>query len=227
LRAHNCVATVLQALERTFGKPQKQRPGEPLDCLILTILSQNTNDRNRDKAFQRLKRHFPSWEDVLRGGPLKLEEVIRVGGLGRTKARRIYNLLQDLKVSRHGLTLEGLKDLPPGEAECSLLAIPGVGKKTARCVLLFALGQPAFPVDTHIMRVSRRMGWIPQRATPDRAHDILQGMIPPEAIFSLHLNLIRLGRRFCRPRVPMCGTCPIHDWCPQGGGQCALKIGHA
>jgi endonuclease-3 len=136
-----------------------------------------------------------------------------VGGLGRTKAKRIHQLLEDLKRSGHGLTLEGLRGLPPEQAEHFLLAIPGVGKKTARCVLLFELGRPAFPVDTHILRVTRRMGWIPEGASADRAHDLLQQMISPEVMHSLHLNLIHLGRTLCRPRNPQCGSCPIGNWC--------------
>lgn len=216
MRAHDCVRPVIQALKQTFGTPHKPKTGETLDGLVSTMLSQNTNDRNRDRAFCRLKATFPSWEDVLRANPEAVEEAIRVGGLGRTKARRIHQLLRDLKGSGHGLTLERLKDISSEEAERTLLAIPGVGKKTARCVLLFELGHAAFPVDTHILRIARRLGWVPARASADRAHDILQEMIPPEAMLSLHLNMIRLGRTLCRPRNPRCDACPIQCWCLHG-----------
>jgi endonuclease-3 len=203
-------------LETAFGVPQRTNVGDPLGGLVLTILSQNTNDRNRDRAFANLKARFPTWETAAEAGPGKLEEAIRVGGIARVKAQRIDRLLRELRDSGQGLTLDGLRGLPPAEAERQLLAIRGVGKKTARCVLLFDLGMPAFPADTHILRVTRRLGWIPDRTSPDRAHDLLQTMIPPGRMLSLHVNLIQLGRTLCRPRNPRCGTCPIRRWCLHG-----------
>jgi endonuclease-3 len=219
LRASDAVAAVRRALEDSFGVPRKEGTGDPLSGLVHTILSQNTNDRNRDRAFRNLRSAFPTWEDVAEAGPEPVEKVIRVGGLARIKALRIVQLLRDLRVRGSGMTLDGLRDLPIQEAEGRLLSIAGVGKKTARCVLLFELGMPAFPADTHILRVTRRLGWVPERATPDRAHDILQGLVPPEAMHSLHLNLIRLGRTICRPRQPRCEVCPIRRSCRYGGGE--------
>jgi endonuclease-3 len=213
LRKLEAVEAVSRALGERFGVRHKARTGEILDGLILTILSQNTNDRNRDRAFGRLKERFPAWQDVLSAGAQALEEAILVGGLARVKARRIIHLLEGLKASGKGLTMEGLRAVPPEEAEQALLAIPGVGKKTARCVLLFELGHPAFPVDTHILRVTRRLGWVPERASADQAHDLLQGLIPPKAMEDLHLNLIQLGRTLCRPQRPQCPICPIRKWC--------------
>jgi endonuclease-3 len=223
LRHREVVEAVRRALERTFGISRHSNTGDPLDGLILTILSQNTNDRNRDRAFGRLRERFPTWQDVLNAGPEALEEAIRVGGLARVKAQRIFHLLEGLTASQGRLTLDGLRALSPQEAERALLAIPGVGKKTARCVLLFELGHPSFPVDTHILRVTRRLGWVPERASADRAHDILQRLIPPEAMESLHLNLIQLGRALCRPKHPRQETCPIRRWCRHAGGDLALR----
>ncbi len=210
------VGAVSRALREAFGVGHKAGTGDILDGLVLTILSQNTNDRNRDRAFGRLKERFPTWRDVLVAGAQALEDAISMGGLARVKARRIVDLLERLKASDGSLTLEGLRAVPPEEAERALLAIPGVGKKTARCVLLFELGHAAFPVDTHILRVTRRLGWVGERATADRAHDILQRLIPPEAMEGLHVNLIQLGRTLCRPQRPQCLICPIRKWCRFG-----------
>jgi endonuclease-3 len=221
LRVRETIDGVIQALEAVFGIPRKEATGDPLDGLILTILSQNTNDRNSDRAYRELKERFPTWEEVLEAGPRAVEDAIRVGGLARTKSERIVQLLENLKASEGSLTLEGLRDLPPETVEQVLLSIPGVGKKTARCVLLFELGLPAFPVDTHILRVTSRIGWIPERASADRAHDILQRRVPPEAMYSLHLNLIFLGRTVCRSRDPKCPECPIRRWCTYAGGELA------
>jgi endonuclease-3 len=212
------VKAVHRRLEEVFGRPRKETAGDPLDGLILTMLSQNTNDRNRDRAFARLKERFPTWEAALKAGPQALEEAIRVGGLARIKSRRIWALLDQLRHTQGRISLQHLRGLPSEEAEQRLLAIPGVGKKTARCVLLFHLGRDAFPADTHILRVTRRLGWIPEQATADRAHEILQGLIPPPCMFSLHLNLIHLGRTLCRPKASRCPSCPVQPWCQHGGG---------
>jgi endonuclease-3 len=213
LDLNEAILAVTNALEETFGVPGKPGMGDPLDGLIQTILSQNTNDRNRDRAFLSLKDRFPTWEAVLKAGSVDLEEAIRVGGLAKTKAVRIIRLLENLQRSEDGLNLDRLRRLAPQEAEKTLLSIQGVGKKTARCVMLFELNHAAFPVDTHILRVTRRLGWIPERASADRAHDILQEAVPPKFMLSLHINLIQLGRTHCRPKGPKCAPCPINGWC--------------
>jgi endonuclease-3 len=215
----DCVQAVTQALEKTFGAPEWRRHEDPLDGLIRTILSQNTNDRNRDRAYAGLKNRFPTWEDLLEAEAAAVKEAIRVGGLAEIKSQRILHILKELRSSPNGLTLRPLGDLPPEEAEQRLLSFPGVGKKTARCVLLFELNKPMFPVDTHIMRVVKRLGWIPKKASADRAHDILQDVVPGKAMAGLHLNLIRLGREICRPRTPRCPDCPIRPWCDYVDGE--------
>lgn len=219
MRQSEQIQGIIRALEKAYGSPERIPLGDVLDALIMTILSQNTSDSNRDRAFTRLKEAFPTWEEASRGGVRGVEQAIRPGGLARVKARRIVQLLEDLKATNGAPTLEWLRRLPPQEAERALLTIPGVGKKTARCVLLFELGHPAFPVDTHILRVAKRVGWLEERATADRAHEVLAGMIPPEAMHALHMNMIHLGRTVCRPRGPRCESCPIREECRYARGK--------
>jgi endonuclease-3 len=187
---------------------------DPIGGLVLAILSQNTNDRNRDRAFGRLRERFGSWEEVALASPSEVEEAIRPAGLSKVKSERIINCLRTLKGGDG--TLDSLKGMSLEEAEGFLTSIPGIGLKTARCVLLFQLGLPAFPVDTHIMRVSKRLGWIPEKASARKAHEILQNSIPHDLVLDLHINMIRLGRTLCRPRNPRCGQCPLLEECSTG-----------
>jgi endonuclease III len=207
------VARELDRLESRFGRPRLGRRLKPLDELVLTILSQHTNDANRDRAYASLRRRFPSWSSVLRARPAALEESIRVGGLARTKSRVIQDVLRAVRRDHGNLDLSILKRLPIGEARSYLLGLRGVGEKTACCVLLFACGRPAFPVDTHIHRVARRLGWVPLRATPARTHAILADLIPRTRYLTAHINLITLGRRVCRARSPDCPRCPLRPEC--------------
>jgi endonuclease-3 len=213
------VQEVIRSLERAYGRPTKPPLGDVLEALILTILSQNTSDTNRDRAFAGLKAAFPTWDEALAAGVQGVEQAIRTGGLAHAKAVRIISLLEDLKAANGGVTLEWLRVLSAEDAERVLMAIPGVGKKTARCVLLFELGHPAFPVDTHVLRVAKRLGWVSERTTADRAHDILAGMIPPDSMQALHINMIHLGRTVCRPGRPDCGSCPLRLHCRYADGK--------
>ena len=208
------VRKVSRLLEMSFGRPLRPKHMDPMSGLILAILSQNTNDRNRDRAFGRLRDRFGSWEEVAAASPSEVEEAIRPAGLSQVKSERIINCLRTLK-SEDG-TLDSLREMSLEEAEGFLTSIPGIGLKTARCVLLFQLGLPAFPVDTHIMRVSKRLGWIPEKASARKAHNILQNCVPHELVLDLHINIIRLGRTLCRPRNPRCGQCPLLEECPTG-----------
>jgi endonuclease III len=203
----------LDRLERVFGRPRRHRRLPPLDELVLTILSQHTSDVNRDRAYASLRRRFPRWDDVLRAAPSELEEAIRVGGLARTKSGVIQAVLRTVQRERGRLDLSFLDHLPVSEAKAYLRGLKGVGEKTACCVLLFALDRPAFPVDTHIHRVSRRLGWVGARATPAATHARLGALIPKRRYYSAHINLIRLGRRLCRARAPECPSCPLRDDC--------------
>jgi endonuclease-3 len=188
-------------------------PRDPVATLVGTILSQNTNDVNRDRAFERLRERFPTWEAV-RDAPLEdLVEAVRPAGLAPTKAPRIQEALRRITAERGALSLDFLADLPPDEAREWLLSLPGVGPKTAAIVLLFALGQPAFPVDTHVHRVTRRLGIIPDRATREKAHELLEALVPPGIYYSFHLNLIAHGRAVCHARTPECARCILQDHC--------------
>lgn len=198
-----------------------------MDELVLTILSQHTSDVNRDRAYASLRRRFPRWEEVLRAPAPDVEEAIRCGGLARTKSRVIQEVFRSLLRERGSLDLSFLKNLPVDEAKSYLRGLKGVGEKTACCVLLFACGRLAFPVDTHIHRVAGRLGWLKAKATPADAHEALATLIPKERYYASHINLIRLGRRICRARAPACPACPLrrdclfaasrHDW-PRADG---------
>ena len=203
----------LDRLEAALGRPRRHRRVAPLDELVLTILSQHTSDSNRDRAYASLRRRFPRWDQVLRARPASIEEAIRVGGLARTKSRVLQDVLRAVRRDQGRLDLSILRRLPLDEAKRYLLALKGVGEKTACCVLLFSCGRPAFPVDTHIHRVTRRLGWVPRRATPAAAHAILARLIPEGRYLAAHLNLIALGRRVCRARSPDCPRCPLRARC--------------
>jgi len=186
---------------------------DPLDSLVRTILSQNTSDVNSDRAFARLKERFPTWSQVLAADVGEVEEAIRVGGLANIKAPRILGLLASVNAAHGALDLSGLADLPAGEVQRRLLRYHGVGRKTAACVLLFALGRPAFPVDTHCLRIARRLRLVAPSCSADRAHDVLDKVVPDELKLKLHVSMVMHGRRRCRPTAPSCEGCPVRRWC--------------
>ncbi len=195
-----------------YGEPTWQ-PLDPLAALVSTILSQNTNDVNRDRAFARLRERFPTWEAV-RDAPLEeLIEAIRPAGLAPTKAPRIQGALRRIEEERGRIELDFLADLPLEEARAWLRTIPGIGPKSAAIVLLFALGRPAFPVDTHIHRLTRRLGLIPPQTDRERAHELLEALVPPDIYYPFHINLIAHGRAVCHPRNPACPRCILRDEC--------------
>lgn len=205
-----------QRLLEVYGEPRWRRPLPPLDELVSTILSQNTNDLNRDRAFDALRARFPTWEAV-RDAPLnEVIEAIRPAGLAQQKAPRLQQVLREITQQRGALELDFLADLPLEEARRWLMQFKGVGPKTAAIVLLFSLRLPAFPVDTHIYRVSGRIGLRPARMSVEYAHAFLEALFPPEAYYTVHLNLIRLGREVCQARRPQCERCPVREWCDYG-----------
>ena len=200
-------------LLKQYGDRGKPGVRDLIGLLVSTILSQNTNDALRDRAFASLRARFRSWEEV-RDAPLEeVEEAIRVSGLSYQKARRIQQALRRITEEAGALDLSFLKSMELEGARRWLMSIEGVGPKTAAIILLFGLGMPAFPVDTHIFRVSRRLGIIPERATREKAHRILEALIPPEHYYSFHLNMIEHGRRVCSPRNPRCRDCVLSDLC--------------
>lgn len=196
-----------------FGRPDWRNPLPPLDELVSTILSQNTNDRSRDQAFRELRRRFPTWEQVRDGDPADVIAAIRVAGLGQQKGPRIQAVLREISAERGALDLSFLRDMPLEDARAWLTHFKGVGPKTAAIVLVFSLDRPAFPVDTHIYRVSGRIGLRPEKMNLEQAHVHLAALFNPEDYGADHLNLIRLGRELCHPRQPECGRCPLREIC--------------
>ncbi|MCW5874925.1 MAG: endonuclease III [Anaerolineales bacterium] len=196
-----------------FGEPEWRTPLPALDELVSTILSQNTNDVNRDVAFFALKDKYPTWEAVRDAPAADIVETIRPAGLANQKGPRIKAVLQAITAARGELTLDFLKDYTADEARGWLTQFNGVGPKTAAIVLQFSLEIPAFPVDTHIYRVSGRLGLRPQKMTVEQAHPYLESLFPPETYYAAHLNIIRLGREICQARKPNCPACPIKDLC--------------
>jgi endonuclease-3 len=207
------VRRILDRLEATYGRPRRPRDRDPLDTLIETVLSQSTNDRNRDRAFARLKARFPTWEAVRRAPAREIAAAIRVGGLARIKSVRIRRILREIERRTGALDLSFLCRAPLEHALAFLRSLEGVGPKTAACVMLFACGRPVFPVDTHIRRVAGRLGLIPPRCSDERAHEQLGRLIPARRCYAAHINLIRLGRDVCRPRTPRCHACCLARDC--------------
>ena len=202
-----------QLLLAFYGRPEWREPLAAVDELVSTILSQNTNDRNRDLAFNSLRRRFPTWEGV-RDAPVdQVVDAIRIAGLANQKGPRIQAVLREITAERGALDLGFLRDLPLEEARAWLMHFKGVGPKTAAIVLVFSLGRPAFPVDTHIYRVSGRLGLRPQRMTVEDTHPHLAALFPPDDYGPAHLNLIRLGREICHARKPECARCPLRELC--------------
>ncbi|MCS7040782.1 MAG: endonuclease III [Anaerolineae bacterium] len=208
------IAAVHHRLAAAYGLPIRQPHHEdPVAGLILTILSQNTNDRNADRAFAALRAAYPDWQAVMRAPTAELAAVIRSAGLAAQKAPRIQKLLRRLYEEQGHFDLSHLAALPVGEARRWLTRFEGVGHKTASVLLLFAFGQPAFPVDTHVHRVTRRLGLAPEQATPDRVMALVEAHAPPDWFYPLHLNLIRHGRQVCQARRPRCEACVLTDLC--------------
>jgi endonuclease-3 len=204
---------VYARLEQSFGLPSWGQPSPPMDELISTILSQNTNDRNRDVAFNRLRERFPTWEMVRDADLAEVIECVRPAGLGNQKGKAIQAVLRQISAERGTLDLAFLGEMPDADALAWLTRFKGVGPKTASIVLVFSLGKAAFPVDTHVYRVSGRIGLRPETITAEQAHTYLAEVLRPEQYGPGHLNLIRLGREICHARKPECFRCPLTDLC--------------
>jgi len=210
------VRTIRDRLRAYYGRPRNDPHGAPLDELVLTILSQNTNDRNRDVAYAQLRSRFGSWKDVAHAPPGEIEEAIRPGGISKVKSRRIQAILRSIEDRNPDLDLSWLADAPRRQALDYLEGLVGVGRKTAACVLLFSYDRPELPVDTHVYRVTSRLGLIRAGASFEEAHETLRALADPEDVYELHVNLIRHGRRLCRPKAPLCEQCPLRRLCPYG-----------
>jgi endonuclease-3 len=209
----NKATLVHRRLVKFYGEPIWRNPLPPIDELVSTILSQNTNDVNRDRAFDALRMRFPTWEEVRDAPEDEIIAAIRPAGLANQKGPRIQAILRAITRERGQLDLSFLEEYSTDEALTWLLKFKGVGPKTAAIVLQFSLGKPAFPVDTHVHRISGRLGLRPDKMNADKAHAHLAAQFPPETYYAAHLNIIRLGREICHARKPKCNRCPLTDIC--------------
>lgn len=210
------VRKILRRLRDVQG-PFRPKPRlAPLDELIATVLSQHTSDVNSERAFETLRQRFPDWEDVLTAPTSRVADAIRRGGIAEQKAPRIQRILATVREREGRLDLGRLHRMTDAQVEAYLTSLPGVGPKTAACVLLFSMGRAAFPVDTHVHRVTVRLGWVPAGVDAEAAHRLLSAAVPPELRYELHLALVRHGRTTCQARRPRCEVCPLVDLCDYG-----------
>lgn len=207
---------IIDLLSGYYGAPEWRPHGDAMAELVLTLLSQNTSDTNSGRAFSRLLQKYPDWPSVLRAPLPELEETIRPGGLAPTKAPRLQAMLAEIQQRTGGFDLSVLEELPIEEARTWLTTLPAVGPKTAACVLLFGLGRPGLPVDTHVHRLSIRLGLVGEKTPPDKAQTYLEALIPPEDHYLFHILLIRHGRHLCTARAPACEVCPLKQRCLVG-----------
>lgn len=201
-------------LAKRFGPLEPPRTADPLDELILTVLSQHTSDLNAERAFADLRSAYPTWDEVIAAPAPRVADAIRSGGLANTKAPRIQAILREVGAREGSLHLTRLRSLPDAEVRTYLTSLPGIGPKTAAVVMSFALGRDAIPVDTHVHRVTRRLGIIPENASAERADRLLHNLVPDGLRTPMHVGLIRLGREICKAPVPRCRSCPLRDLCP-------------
>jgi endonuclease-3 len=210
------IREIHRRLKRAYGPLDPPRRLDPLEELILTILSQNTSDVNRDRAWASLRSRYPTWERLARARSRTVADAIRMGGLANVKAPRILAVLREIEAREGGFDLGWMRTATDEEVTEYLTSLPGVGPKTAACVLAFSLGRPALPVDTHVHRVAQRLGMLPPGMTASRAHVALASVVPARLRVSMHVGLIRHGRALCRAGRPRCEACPLFDLCPTG-----------
>ncbi len=208
------IGRIHSALERHYGPKRTGRArNNPLDELIYTILSQNTSDINSHRAFKMLRQVMPTWEEVHRASERKVAAAIDSGGLAKLKAARIKAILSQINREQGHFDLTFLRDLSIEEVKAYLSRFKGIGPKTVACVLLFSLGKPAFPVDTHVHRVAGRLGLVSANVSPEKAQALLESMVPPALYYSMHMNMVEHGRKTCRARAPLCHACPLFKLC--------------
>ena len=218
------VRAIHRRLLRHFGSLEPPRQSDPLEELILTVLSQNTSDANSFRAYDSLRVRFPTWEAVAMARPSQVASSIRSGGLSNVKAPRILAILRAIDEREGHLDLSHLRRLSDADARDYLTSLPGVGPKTAAVVLAFSLGRPALPVDTHVHRVAGRLGLIEPKSSAAKAQDILESITPPDIRVAMHVGLIRLGREICKPGRPLCEMCPLVDLCPTAPKVLGTKV---
>ena len=209
------LVAILRRLRAAYGDPPPPRRLAPLDELVLTVLSQNTNDTNRDRAYADLRGRFPTWDEVADAPLPAIARAIRRGGLGPTKSVRLREILRTLRERDIALDATAFARMRSARLWDLLVGLRGVGPKTAACVLLFSLGRPFFPVDTHVHRVARRLGLVREAAVTTQ--ELMQASVRPADVYALHMLLIRHGREVCVARRPFCSRCPLSDICPRTG----------
>lgn len=210
---------LITVLDHQYGRAPQQSSRAPMFEMVLTLLSQHTSDHNSGKAMHRLVEAYPTWDEIIAAPTSSVEEVIRPGGLAPTKSKRLQALLGEVKVRAPDWDLTFLADLTLDKAKQWLTSLPGIGPKTAACILLFALERPALPVDTHVERVTKRVGLIKDNIAATKAHFLLESMLEPDEVYAFHVGLIQHGRRTCHARNPLCHTCPLIERCPRVGLQ--------
>jgi endonuclease-3 len=210
----SAIRRIHRRLRRAYGPLNPPRRLDPVEELILTILSQNTSDVNRDRAYEELRRRFPTWDRLAAARPRDVVAAIRPGGLANTKAPRILAVLREIRRREGSIDLGWMREASDQEVGEYLTSLPGVGPKTAACVLAFALDRPALPVDTHVHRVATRLGMLLPRTAAGPAHAVLQSLVPPALRVEMHVGLIRHGRAVCKAGRPRCEVCPLQDLCP-------------
>ena len=222
------VPLIDRRLRAAFGAPRRRAPGDAVEQLVSTVLSQHTAGPNSDRALAALRRRFPTWDEVATADSSEIAAAIRPAGLANQKAPRIRAMLSRIRERRGAIQLDFLRDLAVDEAMAWLMALPGVGQTTAGCVLLFGLGMPAMPVDTGIARVVARLGVVRAGTPSERAGRVLQQAVAASRVYALHVSLIRHAREICRPREPLCGVCPLNDLCAAfRAGQSAAEAARA
>ena len=207
---------IIQNLENTFGEPKLKSKSDPLSMLINIILSQATTDVLSHKTFQSLKKKFKNWNESAKADESEIADAIRLGGLANQKAKVIKDILQQIEEKHGSLSLKFLNKISDEDARDYLLEFRGIGPKTVACTLLFALHKEIFPLDTHIFRILKRMGILPEKISDEKAHKLLDELVLKGKFYSLHVNLIRLGKQICRPREPLCEECPLIEYCDYG-----------
>lgn len=207
---------IVQNLENTFGVPKIPPKSDPLSMLINIILSQATSDVNSHRTFENLKERFKNWKEVSEASEAEIAKTIKLGGLANQKAKVIKNLLAQIKEVYGSLSLKFVEKMNDEEARDYLEEFRGIGPKTVACTLLFACHKEVFPLDTHIFRILKRMGVLPEKISDLKAHKLLDLLVPKGKFYSLHVNLIRLGRKICKPKEPLCDECPLVEYCDYG-----------
>lgn len=209
---------VERKLRLRFGQPKHGNKSNPLDELLYILLSLQTTEVNCKRSYLALRRVFPSWSLLAESPVSSIRKPIKFAGLGSQRAQKIARIMRRIKQDRGRVSLQHLKSLPSEEAESYLTSLPGIGKKTARCILMYSMHRPVFPLDTHCARILRRLGFHIPEGSLRKCEDRVQALIPAELRYSLHVTMISLGRTICTSRGPMCHLCPLQQLCPTGQG---------